>query len=273
MGLTKDGNKKSPVQVVQDIIAVDIASGSDHLVVLAKNGNVLTLGCAEQGQLGRVSARTLTGESRRGTTTLLTPDFIPKKAGHFVANAIWTTRFCTYLRENSSNQIYGFGLNNYMQLGVQKRGKEFEHFPVLSSFKDVKSISGGQHHTIVLTNDGKVHAIGRKDYGRLGLGEVEKDVEALTLVSGLKQEVAQVSCGETNSFAVTADGKVFVWGMGTSSTLGTGDEDDVIEPRLLASQQVKDKTILSVSSGGQHSLFLVEVPGSAAKPVKAPAAT
>lgn len=272
MGLTKDGNKKSPVQVVKGIIAVDIASGSDHLVILANNGHVLTLGCAEQGQLGRVSARTLTGESRRGTTTLLTPDYITKKAGNFVANAIWTTRFCTYLRENSSNQIYGFGLNNYLQLGVQKHGKEFEHFPVQSSFKNVKSISGGQHHTIVLTNDGKVYAIGRKDYGRLGLGEVEKDVEALTLVSGLKQEIAQVSCGETNSFAVTADGKVFVWGMGTSSTLGTGDEDDVTEPRLLASQQVKERTILSVSSGGQHSLFLVEVPESTAKPVKAPAA-
>lgn len=31
-------------------------------------------------------------------------------------------------------------------------------------------ISGGQHHTLGLTTDGKVYAIGRKEYGRLGLG-------------------------------------------------------------------------------------------------------
>lgn len=267
MGLTTEGNKKSPIQVVPEITAVDIASGNDHLVILAVNGNVYTIGCAEQGQLGRVTARTLTGESRRGKKTLLTPGCIPKRAGMFVANAIWATPFCTFLRENSTDLIYGFGLNNYNQLGVKKGGKEFEHFPVPSKFNDVKTITGGQHHTIVLTNDSKVFAIGRKDYGRLGLGDIETDIEELTQITSLK-DIAEVVCGESNSFAITKDGKPYVWGMGTSSQLGTGNEDDVTEPKLLVSAQVKEKNVLCMSGGGQHSLFIVEAPESNVKPAK-----
>jgi regulator of chromosome condensation len=126
MGLTTEGNKKTPIEVVAGLVAVDIASGNDHLVILAQNGHVYTIGCAEQGQLGRVTSRTLTGESRRGKTSLLTPGKISKKAGFFAANAIFATPFCTFLRENVTNLIYGFGLNNYNQLGFQKKNKEYE---------------------------------------------------------------------------------------------------------------------------------------------------
>jgi regulator of chromosome condensation len=266
MGLTTEGNKKSPIEVVKGLVAVDIASGNDHLVILAKNGNVYTIGCAEQGQLGRVTARTLTGESRRGTKTLLTPGVIPKKAGKFVANAIWATPFCTFLREQSTGVIYGFGLNNYNQLGVKKSGKEFEHFPIVSQFTNVKSIAGGQHHTIVLTNDSKVHAIGRRDYGRLGLGNVADDVTTLTPIPALqKLDVVDINCGDCNAFALTKDGKVYVWGIGSNSQLGTGDDEDVLEPTLLTGAQVKEKNVIAVSSGGQHSLFIVEVPEAATK--------
>lgn len=269
MGLTTEGNKKSPVQVVPTIKAVDIASGSDHLVLLANNGHVYTIGCAEQGQTGRVANRTLGGESRRGKAPLLTPGIITRKAKPFAATAIWASPFCTFMRENRTNAVYGFGLNNYHQLGVPKRSVEFEPFPVLSSFTNVKSIAGGQHHTIVLTNDDKVHAIGRKDYGRLGLGSVESDVTELTVVPTLS-DIASITCGESSSFAITKDGKAYVWGMGTSSQLGTGDEDDVEVPQVLVSAQVKDKNLLSVNGGGQHSVFLVEAPATvaAAAPAK-----
>lgn len=270
MGLTTQGNKKFPVHVVPEITAADIASGNDHLVILAQNGQIYTIGCAEQGQLGRVTARTLTGESRSGNRMLLTPGRIPKKAGNFIANAVWATPFCTFLRENGTDLIYGFGLNNYCQLGVPKKGKEFEHFPALSKFKNVKSIAGGQHHSIVLDNDNKVYAIGRRDYGRLGLGDVPDDIIELAHVTTLN-DTASITCGESNSFALTKDGKVFVWGMGTSSQLGTGDEEDVPVPKLLVGAQVKDKNIFSLSSGGQHSLFIVEVPEANEKVVKSAA--
>lgn len=261
MGLTIEGNKRNPIEVVAGLVAVDIASGNDHLVILAEDGSVYTIGCAEQGQLGRVSGRSLDGESRRGKTALLTPGVIKRKAQNFKANAIWATPFCVFMRERSKGDIYAFGLNNYNQLGVPKHdGKEIEHHPVLSEFTNVKSISGGQHHTIVLTNDNKVFAIGRKDYGRLGLGAVEEDVQRLTHVGALEdKEIVSITCGDSNTFALSKKGEVYVWGIGTSNQLGTGDDADVITPTTLTGAQVKDKNVIAVSSGGQHSMFVVEV--------------
>lgn len=260
MGLTTEGKKQAPIQVLPHIIAVDIASGADHLVILEQNRNVYTIGCGEQGQLGRASLRTLTGESRRGTTTLLTPGLISRKAKNFRADAIWASTYCTFLREEKTGAVYGFGLNNYHQITVKKKGKnEFEHFPLLTSMKNVKDIAGGSHHTVVLTNDNKVFSIGRKDYGRLGLGNVENDVTELTEIVELgDKKIKSISCGAENSFGLSEDGKVYVWGNGNSSTLGTGEEEDVPIPKHLVSAQLKDKTVLAVSGGGQHSLFLVE---------------
>lgn len=130
---------------------------------------------------------------------------------------------------------------------------------------------GGQHHTLGLTNDNKCHVIGRKDYGRLGLGEVKEDLEELTPIGAMNdKKVVEICCGDANSFAVCDDGRVFVWGLGTSSQLGLGDDEDVLEPKLIASAQTKEKTILTVNSGGQHSLFVVEAIKKVEKTVTEP---
>lgn len=45
MGLTPEGIKKAtPVEVLPGTKSVDIASGNDHLVILAQNGHVFTIG-------------------------------------------------------------------------------------------------------------------------------------------------------------------------------------------------------------------------------------
>ena len=43
------------MQILKDHVTVKIASGGDHLVALTDFGEIYTLGCAEQGQLGRVA--------------------------------------------------------------------------------------------------------------------------------------------------------------------------------------------------------------------------
>ena len=45
----------------------------------------------------------------------------------------------------------------------------------------------------------------------------------------------------------------------TSITLpGTGEEEDVFVPTLMEGKQLKDKKVLTVSSGGQHSVLIVK---------------
>lgn len=235
MGLNIKGKQQFPIDVVPNEVFVDIKSGADHLVMLSNKGKVFTVGCAEQGQLGRISTRSSSGETRRGKTELLKPGLLPTLKLGFI-DAIWTTTYwydphiirlhslridlmafleffilficSTFVRKRSSTQIFAFGLNNYHQLGIKTKTSEALFTPQLTPFTNVKSIAGGQHHTLVLTNDNKCFAIGRKDYGRLGLGDVEgEDVDTLTPIQALNNfNVAQLDCGEACSFAVLDNG-------------------------------------------------------------------
>lgn len=254
MGLTLTGNMRLPIELLPGIKLVDVASGVDHLVMLTSNGQIYTMGCGEQGQLGRVSLRTASGESRRGKVDLLQPALV--NVHKLKPDAIWATAYCTFFRDHNTSAIYGFGLNNYNQLGLEKCGGEII-VPKKTTFDDVKIIAGGQHHTLVLKNNGKCYVIGRKEYGRLGLGDIKDDVEVLTLIKQL-DNIKHISCGDCSSFAITNDGKVYAWGMGSNQQLGTGSEDDVETPILLTALQLKDKKLLNVSGGGQHTLFVVE---------------
>ncbi|XP_055844135.1 regulator of chromosome condensation [Episyrphus balteatus] len=272
MGLTLEGNKRLPIEVKPGIVACDIASGADHLVILTCNGKVYTVGCAEQGQLGRVSIRSASGESRRGKTELLQPGLVTIKKGKHI-EAIWAATYCTFLRESGSSIIWAFGLNNYKQLGYPKDESVIIN-PINTRFEDVKIIAGGQHHTLVLKNDGSCYAIGRKDYGRLGLGNTPEDVTELKLIEALKdKEIVNISRGEAQSFAITKDGQLYAWGMGSSLQLGTGEEDDALVPTLIESKQTKDKKILQAYGGGQHSIFLVADDSPAAEVKEAPKKT
>lgn len=69
-----------------------------------------------------------------------------------------------------------------------------------------------------MTNDNKCYAIGRTDYGRLGIANAPADpVTKLTVIGALaKLKVTQVECGECCSFAITDDGKVYGWGFGSN---------------------------------------------------------
>lgn len=92
MGLNMKGKQQTPIEVVPGEQFVDIKSGADHLVMLSTRGKVYTVGCAEQGQLGRVSNRSSSGESRRGKTQLLQPGLLISNRINFI-DAIWTTTY------------------------------------------------------------------------------------------------------------------------------------------------------------------------------------
>lgn len=92
MGLNIKGKQQFPVEVVPGEEFVDIKSGADHLVLLSSRGKVFTVGCAEQGQLGRVSNRSSSGETRRGKTQLLQPGLLMTTRFNLI-DAIWTTTY------------------------------------------------------------------------------------------------------------------------------------------------------------------------------------
>ncbi|XP_076298134.1 regulator of chromosome condensation 1 isoform X3 [Lasioglossum baleicum] len=257
MGLTPNGMERVPIEMLPNKKVLKIASGADHLVLLSEHGQIYTCGCAEQGQLGRIPPRGATRNTRHGLDPLLLPQLVPfsiKKKLHF--NEVWTGTYCTFVKEQITGDIYVFGLNNYYQIGLKDPVTQFRP-QVAKTFggRTWRHISSGQHHTIALDDSGQVFVMGRKEYGRLGLGSDCSDAEKLTLVPSLSSCV-DVAAGSAQSFAVTNSGELYAWGMGTSGQLGTGQEEDEEEPVLVKGKQLEGKKIIRVAGGGQHTIAL-----------------
>lgn len=252
--------KTCPVPVKMPLTepVVKIASGNDHLVLLTLDGNLYTSGCAEQGQLGRVPEHFSNRGGRKGLERLLVPQLVKLKGKvHF------TDAFCgAYFTFAVSKEgyVFGFGLSNYHQLGTKSTKMCF--VPVkLTCFKNSTTawvdFSGGQHHTLCLDAEGQVYSLGRAEYGRLGLGPGAEEKSEPTPVAGM-EPAKGVSCGASVSYAVSREGSVYAWGMGTNLQLGTGEEDDEWGPVKMTGKQLENREVLLVSSGGQHTALLVK---------------
>ncbi|KAI0232390.1 Regulator of chromosome condensation [Lamellibrachia satsuma] len=256
------GNKveKTPVELLPDQTVVKIDSGTDHLVCLTKKGEIFTLGCADQGQLGRVAECFAVRGGRKGIGFLLIPGqvHVRKRGAHFCD--VWTGQYTTYAQEEKTGIIYAWGLNNYYQIGFADMENRFVPSISTSFNKSLgwKQISGGQHHAIALDKSGDVYALGRKEYGRLGFGKenLEEKSEPCVIPGLQGKKCSVVNSGTAVSFAVSEDGNIYAWGMGSTRQLGQTEEDDIYEPQLVAGKHLEQRKGLMVSAGGQHTVIL-----------------
>ncbi|XP_059047921.1 regulator of chromosome condensation-like [Achroia grisella] len=262
MGLVIRGRaavpSREPVRVPLPEPVADLASGADHLVLLTTSGSVYTMGCGEQGQLGRLSQRSASREARQGFSALLVPSKVTLKGG---ASKVWAGYHATFALDATKEKLFAWGLNNYGQLGItgEKRKTalyspvECDAFP--TSGAPWRALAAGQHHSLAVDGAGRLRAVGRCEYGRLGLGDRVGDAEVPEPVPKLEnKKCISIAAGISNSFAVTDTGELYAWGMGSEGQLGTGASSDANEPTLILPHA------LLVSAGGQHTLLLQEDP-------------
>ncbi|VEL08084.1 unnamed protein product [Protopolystoma xenopodis] len=118
---------------------------------------------------------------------------------------------------------------------------------------------------------GKVFAVGRFDYGRLGIGPIPPNdgicnassccIPQPVLGPLSDRRCITIGCGEAVSFAVSEDGLAHSWGMGSSQQLGHGDDDgDCYEPTEMIGKNLENRRIIMVDAGGQHCVLLASRP-------------
>lgn len=242
---------------------VKIASGNNHLALLTSSGRLLTCGCGESGQLGRLAEMFATRDSRNrnGFDVLLVPAVVKvyRTRRLVLFDGVWAGGDNTFARDASTGHVYACGLNNYNQMGDPDTNTKFQPI-LLKAIMDRKwkQFTCGQHHGLALESTGRVFSMGRHDYGRLGLGENhKKDAVTPTLVTVLEKElVAAVSAAGSVSLVVAESGNAFGFGMGTSNQLSQGNEEDCWEPTALTGKQLAERRVLAASVGGQHSVVL-----------------
>jgi hypothetical protein len=101
----------------------------------------------------------------------------------------------------------------------------------LSGLGPASSVSAGEHHLVVLHNDGTVSTWGENDAGQLGDSTNTKR-EIPGPVPGLTN-IATVKAGGFHTLALKNDGTVLAWGANDYGQLGTGDTTAVATPALV----------------------------------------
>ncbi|XP_043917383.1 probable E3 ubiquitin-protein ligase HERC4 isoform X4 [Protopterus annectens] len=118
-------------------------------------------------------------------------------------------------------------------------------------------IACGRHHSLALSQDGKLFSWGSNTFGQLG---ITKETASLSsphhLVSLEGIPLAQISAGGAHSVAVSLSGTVFTWGRNNAGQLGLGSTEDECSPNIVKSLESK-KTIF-VSCGEEHTAILTK---------------
>ncbi|KAJ0394818.1 hypothetical protein ATCC90586_005343 [Pythium insidiosum] len=113
--------------------------------------------------------------------------------------------------------LYVWGSNATQQLGLdddQREVLDVRHVEALRG-EVLVDFSGGVQHSLAVNQFGQVFAWGRGKEGQLGLGQRDeirvRHPERVAALDG--QTITKVSCGDTHSLALSADGEVFMWGL------------------------------------------------------------
>ena len=159
----------------------------------------------------------------------------------------------------SSGQVFGFGLNDWAQLGTGELHVQRPRL-VAALPTDVVRISAGSFHNLVVTQDGCLWAWGRNSEGQLGLGaDASSRVDTPTLVP-LDEPIMDVAAGARHSLAVAQSGQLYAFG--ARSLLGLGGErwrfGTSIEPEPRLVRSLRGVRVRSIATGNQHSAVACE---------------
>ncbi|CAF1685429.1 unnamed protein product [Adineta ricciae] len=253
---------KKPVEISLPEKIVKLASGNDFVLFLSETGQVYSCGNGETGQLGRLSRYASEDGRRGGIDRLITPAPIlynrsSIKEKNLTFEDIFTGAHHYFLKVRDQPYILAGGLNNFHQIGLTSADSVFfpVHIPSLDGY-EWKKFTGGLHHTLGLTTDGKVYAMGRCHEGQLGVDDLTTHVDKPMLIRNIPKAV-DVACGNHVSFIIDENGKVHSFGAGTSLQHGHGEEDIKL-PRLMSSKFMDIKRIINVAVGAQHTIFLTK---------------
>jgi regulator of chromosome condensation len=268
LGLKTIGQyEKDPIEIFVKEKVVDIASGSNHLVILGESGKIYTIGDCTFGQLGRVPYN----PEIESYKDLLVPQYVTNdKKRPFLADSIWVGFNSTFFQQYKSNgKIFAFGCNKKYQLGiVSGQNKEYQtfygncvNFPTISVFSQVEKIAIGQNHVVILDKNNQVYMGGiikwKEHFFRMGTENGRNvnlnDIEPYRIESLKEMLIIDIECGPIFAMAVSKNGKVYGWNTKERLQYAPKKCEIYFVPRELPISNVR-----KVTTSNNHTLFMVD---------------
>ncbi|XP_068643662.1 PH, RCC1 and FYVE domains-containing protein 1-like [Aristolochia californica] len=238
----------------------NIACGSQHAVLVTKQGGVFSWGEESGGRLGHgVEA------------DVSQPKLVEALSGMNIELVSCGEYHTCAVTLSGDLYTWGDGTHNYGLLG---HGSEVSHWipkKVMGLMEGVhvSSVSCGPWHTAVVTSAGQLFTFGDGTFGVLGHGDrrsasVPREVESL---KGLR--TVRAACGVWHTAAVVEvmvsssgsttfpSGKLFTWGDGDKGRLGHSDNEPRLVPACVAA--LVDPSFCQVACG--HSVTIALTTG------------
>ncbi|KAL5725775.1 HECT-type E3 ubiquitin transferase [Ranunculus cassubicifolius] len=231
---------------------LDIACGREHTAAVASDGSLFTWGGNDFGQLGDGSEE---GRKHPRKVKLLKTEIVVS-----VACGAHCTAAIAEPRENdgtlSSRRLWVWGQN-------QASNCPRLYWGAFTPNTVVRQVSCGSDHVVALSEDGLLQAWGYNEYGQLGRGFTCEGLQGARVLNAYAKfldeapevvKINQVSCGEYHTAAISENGEVYTWGLGTMGQLGHcslqyGDKE-LLPRRVVALDGIDMKT---VACGGVHT--------------------
>src|SRR5579885_1007696 len=219
---------------------VQVSAGELHSLILDSQGRVWSFGYIGSGQLGL-------GD----TNTRLTPIAISN-----LSNIVQVSTGENHsLVLDNQGRVWSFGSNASGQLGLGLKSDNISLPTLIPNLENIIQVSVGEAHSLILDDQGRVWSFGCDDSGQLGLGDENKNRNAVilpTLIPNLNN-IIQISVRESCSLVLDSQGRVWSFGLNTTGQLGLRfKQDSITLPTLILNLE----NIVTICAGHAHSLAL-----------------
>ena len=137
--------------------------------------------------------------------------------------------FPDLLPSYNENTLWGFGPNNYGQLGNNSVLPQSSPVQTVAGGTNWKQVACSTYHTAAIKTDGTLWLWGSGTGGRLGTNDILHRSSPVQTISG-GTNWKQVACGFNCTAAIKTDGTLWVWGGGTLGQLGNNLILDLSSP-------------------------------------------
>ncbi|WP_426303689.1 hypothetical protein LRM48_000875 [Candidatus Nanosynbacter sp. TM7-008] len=211
------------VQMPAGVSFQSITAGSLHTCALTTTGQAYCWGQGSSGRLGNNS-----------TTDSRFPVAVQMPAGvsfqSITANNVHTCALTT------EGKAYCWGYGGSGQLGnnstTASRIPVAVQMPAGVSFQ---SIAVGYYHTCALTTTGQAYCWGQGSSGRLGNNSTTDSRIPVAVQMPAGVSFQSITAGSLHTCALTAEGKAYCWGQGSSGQLGNNSTTDSSIPLAVSS--------------------------------------
>lgn len=233
-----------PIKALDGVKIKQIACGDSHCLAVSMDGNVVSWGRNQNGQLGL------------GTSE---DSLVPQKIQAFEGISV---KMVAAGAEHSAavteaGELYGWGWGRYGNLGLGDRNDRLVPEKVSSiEGTEMVLVACGWRHTISVTTSGTIYTYGWSKYGQLGHGDFEDHLIPHKLEAFSGQIISQISGGWRHTMAVTSDGKLYGWGWNKFGQVGVGDNVDRCSPVQVLFPH--DQKVVQICCGWRHTLAITD---------------